>query len=78
MDPHRVLAKLTEKQRRAWIARHVHRWTLQRIALSMGGTRSSVCDLLRRANKRIGIVPRSIRVKPRVVRAVSLSSVVNY
>ena len=77
MDPYIILSKLTPKQRQAFILRYVHEWPLRRIALRMGGSRASVCNLLRRADQRMGIgttLPPRIRLRRRVVRTFSFSS----
>ena len=80
MDPYVILKKLTPRQRQAFILRHVHKWTLRRIALRMGGSRASVCNLLHRADRRLGIgitLPPRIRVRRRRG-FVSLSQVYHY
>jgi predicted DNA-binding transcriptional regulator AlpA len=81
VDPYIILKKLTPKQRQAFILRHVHNLTLRRISLRMGGSRASICNLLRRADQRLGIgitLPPRIRVRRRRVRWISLSQVYNY
>ena len=79
MNPNIVLTKLTAMQRQAWILRNVHNWSLRRIALRLGSTTASVGNILRRADHRIAdIVPRRVRMRRRLARATSLSSVFEY
>jgi predicted DNA-binding protein YlxM (UPF0122 family) len=70
---------LTEKQRRAMFMRYTYRWPMQRIALKMGTTRQSICEILQRAHLRLGF-PRLARTtvrrtKPRKRKTVQLSLV---
>jgi predicted DNA-binding protein YlxM (UPF0122 family) len=68
---------LTEKQRQAMFLRYTYRWPLRRVALKMGTTRQSVCELLQRAHLRLGFPRLALttvrRLKPRKRRAVQLS-----
>ena len=82
MNPLVILSKLTPKQRQAFVLRYVHNWPLRRIALRLGGSRGSICNLLRRADQRIGIgttLPPRVRLRRRrKTRALSLSRVRDY
>jgi len=58
--------ELSDKQRQAMHMRYVYGWTLARIALKMGTTRQAVCELLQRANLRLGYPRLACRpVRPR-------------
>jgi hypothetical protein len=46
--------KLTDKQRQALLMRYTYGWRLSQIAKRTGTTRQSVCELLQRANLRLG------------------------
>ncbi|HEX4796549.1 MAG TPA: sigma factor-like helix-turn-helix DNA-binding protein [Humisphaera sp.] len=46
--------QLTEKQRQVILMRYTYCWRLARIAMRMGTTRQSVCELLQRAHVRLG------------------------
>ena len=54
MDTTLLNAKLTDRQRQAYFMRHVYGWPLSKIAKRTGTTRQSVCELLQRANLRLG------------------------
>ena len=77
MNADQVLMKMTEKQRHAWMLRYVHDWPLKRIALRVGGTRSSVSELLSRARANAGL-SKPVRAHRQTIRAASLSSTYNY
>ena len=76
------LKDLSDKQREAWQMRYRYGWRMHRIAIAMGTTQQSVSKLLLKAQLRAGL-PRTrnvrvIRIKPRLARVQSLSSVFEY
>ncbi|HEX4795263.1 MAG TPA: sigma factor-like helix-turn-helix DNA-binding protein, partial [Humisphaera sp.] len=54
MDTTKLNDNLTEKQRQVMFMRYTYGWTLARIAVRTGTTRQAVCELLQRANVRLG------------------------
>ena len=54
MDTTKLNANLTDKQGQAHFMRYVYGWPLSKIAKRTGTTRQSVCELLQRANLRLG------------------------
>jgi transcriptional regulator len=82
MFPNIDLTSLNEKQRQVLEMRYRYGWTLNQIARTLRITRQSAHEVLQRAHQRAGLPRLAMRrvrpPKPRIVRAVSLSSVFNY
>lgn len=73
------LKGLTVKQREVWKMRYQYSWRMRRIALRMGVTVGAISNILRRAHLKAGLPRRTyirhIPTKPRMIRAISLSTV---